>query len=252
MSGLGPHLALATVSTRDYKAAGHTPQRSHMLARHLVLAALVPTLLLSGCNPSRGGGGGGSDDDDSAAGDDDTSAGDDDTSSGDDDTSSGDDDTSTGDDDTSTGDDDTSTGDDDTTPEDNLVASGSYYTEYDWSTELEGASGWTDCLSTFTIDPSPDDPPEGCPGCFAVFRADMDFVVHTCGDALAEVFDLEGINFGVSGNVLWLYNYADEDWMTWMTGTATSDSFVGQGAWVPQTVEGYDYDVRESIELEWF
>jgi hypothetical protein len=216
------------------------------IAFRTVLSLLAITSLLSACGArvSRGGGGGGGDDDDATA--------DDDTSAGDDDTSSGDDDTSSGDDDTSSGDDDTSSGDDDTTPDDNLVASGNYYLEYDWGADLEEATGWTDCFATWDITPVPEAPETGCPGCFAVFRTDMEFDVHTCGDALDTVNDLFGVNFGISGNVMWIYDYGISDCRTWMTGSSTSSSFVGQAAWVPQDVSGYDYETRETIEVEWF
>jgi hypothetical protein len=107
----------------------------------------------------------------------------------------------------------------------------------------------------YDIDPSPQAPEPGCPGCFVSFRVDFEWNYHTCGDGpfTDDPSDITGVNFGVSGNVLWVYNYELSDWQTWMTGSSTSSSFSGAGDWSDADAgAGYPFEWREAIELEWF
>ena len=94
----------------------------------------------------------------------------------------------------------------------------------------------------------------GCPGCFASFNVNFDFNFHNCGSAFdTDPSDYTGINFGVSGNVLWVYNYEISDWQTWMPSTSTSSSFTGVGSWNDASAgTGYPYEFRSAIELNWF
>ena len=206
-----------------------------MMYRFLLLIIIL-ALPTAGCMvPSGrgGGGGGGGGDDDSASGDDD--------------------DTTTGDDDDD--DDDDDTGDDDDDSVSNPVASGTYWEEYDWGSELEAdPNNWEDCTVNYVIAPTAAAPEPGCPGCFASFRVDFDWNLHTCGDIIPDdPADLTDINFGISGNTLWVYNYDLGDWQTWMTGTATSSSFVGQSSWTSDEIQaGFPFQYRTALDMSWF
>ena len=220
------------------------------MSNRLLLAIIIlfGLSLLTACPAARRGGGGGSDDDDSGPADDDDGAEDDD-----DTTQEDDDDTTPPPDDDDATDDDDAGDDDDATGQ--PIATGDYLRQFDWGSALEEDAGWPDCDLVFDIDPASQAPEPGCPGCFVAFRVDFDWNYHTCGTGPFEddPSDMTGVNFGVSGNVLWAYNYELGDWQTWMTGSSTSSSFSGYTDWYDEEAGvGYPYQWREAIDLEWF